>query len=89
VVGIHLVDQPQLDLVADTELPGDRVVDGARLLVDEVPAQVRGRRDPVDVEHVVLPLDPAGRFVLLVVLVVLVSPMSSSVSSTSRCAGDQ
>jgi hypothetical protein len=66
VVGVHLVDQPQLDLVSDAELPVDRVVHRACLPIDEVPAHVRRRGDPVDVDHVVLPLDPAGRPVLLV-----------------------
>ena len=38
VVGVHLVDQPDLDLVADPELPVDRVVHRACLAVDELPA---------------------------------------------------
>ena len=71
VVGVHLVDQPQLDLIADTEAPVDRVVGGARFSIDEAPMHVRRRRDPVDVDHVVFPLDAISVAVLLVALVVL------------------
>ena len=60
VVGIHLVHKSQLDLVADAELPGDRIVDCSGRSIDEVLAHVRGCRQPVDVDHVVFPLDAAS-----------------------------
>ena len=34
VVGVHLVDQPQLDLIADAEVPVDRVVGGTGVSID-------------------------------------------------------
>jgi hypothetical protein len=45
--------------VADAQPPVDRVVRGAGLAVDQAPARVRRRRHPVDVDHVVFPLDAA------------------------------
>jgi hypothetical protein len=69
VVGVHLVDEPQLDLIADAEAPVDRVVGGTCFSVDEAPMHVRRRRDPVDVDHVVLPLDATSVAVLLVAVV--------------------
>ena len=42
-------------------VPVDRVVLGAGGAVDELPAHVLRRRHPVDLDHVVLPLDAAGR----------------------------
>src|SRR5215210_6543269 len=59
VVRVHLVDQPQLDLIADPEAPVDRMVGGACLPVDKAPMHVRRCRDPVDVDHVIFPFDTA------------------------------
>ena len=59
VVRVHLVDEPELDAVADRELPIDPVIGGTGVAVDELPAHVGRRRQPVDLDHVVLPLDPA------------------------------
>ena len=61
-----------LDLIADSELPRDGGVLGARLPVDDLPAHVRGRGHPVHVDHVVLPLDAAGGGVGMVVIVAVV-----------------
>ena len=69
MVRVHLVDEPELDAVADRELPVDPVVGRAGVAVDEHPAHVRGRRQAVDLDHVVLPLDPAGVVPVLVVVV--------------------
>ena len=38
--------------------------------VDELPAHVGGRGQPVDLDHVVLPLDPAGIVPVVVVAVI-------------------
>ena len=59
VVGVHLVDEPDLHAVADAEVPVDRVVLGVVGAVDELPAHVRRRRELVDLDHVVFPLDAA------------------------------
>src|SRR5215210_1658829 len=72
VVRVHLVHEPELDLIADSELPVDRVVGGARLSVDKAPPHVRRRCDPVDVDHVVFPLDTGGLVPRLATLVVAV-----------------
>ena len=60
MVGVHLVEQSDLDLVADLEAPVDRVVLGSRCAVNQLPAHVGGSRDPVDLDHVVFPLDASG-----------------------------
>ena len=57
MIRIHLVDQSQLDLVADAEGPVDLRVLGARVAVDELPAHVRRGRHAVHLDHVVFPLD--------------------------------
>jgi hypothetical protein len=49
------------------------VVDGTRLSIDEAPVHVRRRRDPVDVDHVVFPLDPASVTVRVVILAAVLS----------------
>src|SRR5215211_1473178 len=54
MVGLHLVDEPDLDLVADAEPPADRVVLGA------------GR--PVELDHVVFPFDAAGHVIPVALL---------------------
>ena len=73
VVGVHLVDQADLHPVADPELPGDVVVRGVGRAIDQLPAGVRRRRDLVDLDHVVLPLDPIrGGVVVAVPVAVLV-----------------
>ena len=56
-------------LVADLEPPRDAVALGAGRAVDQLPARVRRRGGPVDLDHVVLPLDPAGRGVVVAVAV--------------------
>ena len=72
MVGVHLVDEPQLDLIPQAERPVDRMVGGAGVAVDELPSRVRRRRQPVDVDHVVLPLDPVRGRVIVIVMVVMV-----------------
>ena len=67
VVGVHLVDQPDLHAVADAEPPLDGVVLGVVGAVDELPAHVRRRRELVDLDHVVFPLDAVGRRVAVAV----------------------
>ena len=44
-----------------------------RLAVDELPAHVRRRRHPVDLDHVVFPLDPLGRLMAVLVAVAVVT----------------
>src|SRR3954464_10910035 len=80
MVGVHLVDQADLHPVADGELPLDGVVGGVGGAVDQLPAGVGRRGDPVDVDHVVLPLAAAGRGVVVRVVgvrlvVVVVMPL--------------
>jgi hypothetical protein len=64
VIGLQLVDKPELHAVADAEAPVDRVIRRAGVPVDELPARVLGRGDPIDVDRVVFPLDPTKRFVV-------------------------
>ena len=40
MIGVHLVDEADLDLITDSELPVDRRVRRARVPVDELPAHV-------------------------------------------------
>ena len=63
VVGVHLVDQAELHLVADAERPVDLGVLRAGLAVDELPAHVGRGRHPVDLDHVVFPFDALRRVV--------------------------
>jgi hypothetical protein len=72
VVGVLLVDDPDLHLVADAELPVDRVPSVAGVLVDDEPARVLRCRLAVDLDHVVLPLDAPRRVVRMGVLVLVV-----------------
>ena len=60
VIRVHLVEQADLDLVADLEAPLDGTVLGSCCRVDQLPAHVGGSRDPVDLDHVVFPLDASG-----------------------------
>ena len=57
----------------------------ARRVIDELPAHVGGSRDPVDLDHVVLPLDPLRGVMLMLATVVpvsaLVEPMPVFVSA--------
>ena len=63
MVSGHLVEEPDLHLVADPEPPVDRRVLIAGRAVDQLPAHVGRGGHPVDLDHVVVPLDPAGRLV--------------------------
>ena len=56
MIGVHLVDQPDLHPVTDRERPADVPVHRPGLAVDELPDHVAGVRDPVDLRHQVLPL---------------------------------
>jgi hypothetical protein len=67
MVGVHLVDEPQLDPIADLEPPVDRVIRRIGFTVDQTPACVGGSGQLVDVDHVVFPLDSA-RIVSVVVV---------------------
>ena len=60
VIRVHLVEQADLDLVADPEAPLDGTVLGSCCRVNQLPAHVGGGRDPVDLDHVVFPLDASG-----------------------------
>src|SRR3954469_10213278 len=73
VIGIHLVDEPQLHLVADDETPVDRMVGGSRLSVDKAPVHVCRRRNSVDIHHVVFPFDATSLALLLVAVVAVVA----------------
>ena len=57
MVGVHLVDQADLDLVSNPEIPVDRGVRRPNVTVDELPAHVLRRRAPIHLHHVVFPLD--------------------------------
>ena len=59
--------------VADPKPPVDPCILRARLAVDELPAHVRRRRHPVDLDHVVFPLDPLGRLMAVLVAVAVVT----------------
>src|SRR5215211_7504580 len=56
VIRVHLVDEPDLHSLAYGERPGDGVVLGPALPVDELPDHVGGVRSTVDLRHQVLPL---------------------------------
>ena len=53
MVGVHLVDKADLDLVSNPEYPVDRGVRCAGVAVDEFPAHVLRRRAPIYLEEVV------------------------------------
>src|SRR5438874_13747203 len=61
----------QLHLVADMERPVDLGVLRSRLAVEELPPHVGRRRHPVDLHHVVFPLDSLGGVVPVFGLAVL------------------
>src|SRR6476619_7495104 len=65
MVGVHLVDETDLDLVSNAELPVDCCVRCAGIAVDELPAHVLCCGAPIHLDHVVLPLD-AVRMVVVV-----------------------
>ena len=90
MVAGHLVEEPELDPVADAEAPVDRLVLGARLAVDDLPAHVRRRRHPIDLDHVVFPLDPVSGGVAVAAVLMAVALMSvlvllSAGSRDERC----
>src|SRR5438874_6307309 len=62
----------QLHLVADMEHPVDLCVLRSRLAVDELPPHVGRSGHPVDLDHVVFPLDPLGGVVPVLGLAVLI-----------------
>ena len=84
VVRVHLVDDPDLDLVADAEAPVDPMPFRSGVSVDELPAHVRWGGDAVDLEHVVLPLDPAGVVAVLAAGVVRM-PVLIAVAVIGSC----
>ena len=67
----------------DPEAPVDRGVLRAAGAVDELPAHVGRGGHPVDLDHVVLPLDAPGRLVGVPVLVVVLVVGAASTSSPS------
>src|SRR5262249_11156267 len=73
MIGVHFVDQPKLHLVPDMKRPVDLGVLGACLSVDELPAHVRRRRHPIDLDHVVLPLDALRGVVRVIAMVIVMS----------------
>jgi len=56
VIGVHLVDQPDLHPVTHREGPVDIRVLRPGLAVDQLPDHVARIRRPVDIRHQVLPL---------------------------------
>ena len=84
VVAGHLVEQPDLHLVADAEAPVDRRVFGVGVAVDELPAHVRWGGHPIDVDHVVFPLDATGRGVVVAFVLVVVTLVSMSASGVDE-----
>src|SRR5918994_3049813 len=78
MVRVHLVDEANLDAVADAEPPGDARVLRASLAVDKLPAHVCRRGLSVDLDHVVFPFDSLrafGSLVMAVVAAVLAMPL--------------
>src|SRR5262249_36991932 len=73
MVGVHTVDEPDLHLVTYAEVPVDPGVLRARGSVDQLPAHVRRGGDPVDLDHVVFPLDALSRLVCMTGLVMLMA----------------
>ena len=71
MIGVHLVHEADLDLITNSEFPVDGGVFGAGVAIDELPAHVRGRGLPVDLDHVVFPLDPLRGVVSVLGLAVL------------------
>ena len=65
VVGVHLVDQSDLDPVSDGEPPVDRGCRGAGGPIHEFPVHVGRGGQPVDLHHVVFPFDAVGCSVLV------------------------
>src|SRR5690348_7181455 len=89
VVAGHLVQQSDLDLVADPEAPVDRGVLRAGRLVGQLPAHVRGGGDPVDLDHVVFPLDATGGGVVVPFMPVVVVLVVFSVLVVAARLGDE
>jgi len=56
VIGFHLVDQSDLDSIADTEAPRDRAILRPSVAIDQLPDHVAGVRGAVDLGHEVFPL---------------------------------
>ena len=91
MVGVHLVDEADLDLITDAEFPVDAGVFGSGVAIDELPTHVRGRGLPIHLDHVVFPLDSVrgvvrvgGLAVLMVVTAVVAVLVSGSMALSSR-----
>jgi hypothetical protein len=79
MVGIHLVDQPDLHPLADRELPVDRAAVGTHRPVHQRPMHRGVGRHPVDLDHVVFPLDPVPTPMTAMVAMRIVVVMGSVV----------
>ena len=62
------------------------MIDGTRFPVNEAPVHIRRRRDPVDVDHVVFPLDTAGLAVAFVTGLVSMSVAVTVMRVLTLCA---
>jgi hypothetical protein len=60
MVGFHLVDQPDLDPLSDAEPPVDCRAVHPSGAIEEPPVHGRIGARPIDLDHVVFPLDPVG-----------------------------
>jgi hypothetical protein len=65
MVGVHLVDEADLDLIADANFQSMAAFAAPGVAVDELPAHVLCCRPPIHLDHVVFPLD-APRMVMAV-----------------------
>jgi hypothetical protein len=75
VIAGHLVQQPDLQPVADPESPVDRGVLVAGAFLDQRRAHVRRSGEPVDLDHVVFALDATrGGVVVTCVRMVVRTP---------------
>ena len=60
MVLVEIVDEADLDLIADRERPVDLPVGLSGVAIDELPDHVGRVRSTVDVGHQVLPLEAIG-----------------------------
>src|SRR4051812_5624460 len=89
----HLIEQPDLAPAPDAEPPVDGRVLGTGRAVDQLPTHVGGGGEPIDVNHVVLPLDPVASAVIMptgvaiVLMVLWCSWCSCPPASATSCDG--
>src|SRR5688572_29557067 len=62
MIGIRLVHEAYLHLVADFELPVDALVYMSRFAIHKLPVHIGGSREAVDLHHAVFPLNTVMTF---------------------------